>query len=101
MVVEGEPTDATTSLPNGTVTFLEAPPATPDAPGQTDGRGPALEMLNCERFTDLPTVAGLLFPTELVFVSAIRRAMTGPRRSTTGLARESFRRVADPADYTA
>lgn len=49
--------------------FLEDPPATQNAPGQPDGNGPALEMLNCLRITDLPQVAGLLYPTELVFTS--------------------------------
>jgi len=48
--------------------FLENPPVTQNAPSQPDGRGPALEMLNCLRFTDLPLVAGLLYPAELVFI---------------------------------
>jgi len=48
--------------------LLENPPATQNAPSQPDGTGPALEMLNVLRFTDLPYVAGLLWPTELVFV---------------------------------
>jgi cephalosporin-C deacetylase-like acetyl esterase len=50
--------------------FLEGAPATQNAPGRGDGRGPAIEMLNCLRITDLPQVAGLLWPTELVFVGA-------------------------------
>jgi cephalosporin-C deacetylase-like acetyl esterase len=48
--------------------ILEAPPATQNAPSQRDGRSPAIEMLNCLRITDLPQVAGLLYPTELIFV---------------------------------
>jgi hypothetical protein len=48
--------------------LLENPPATQNAPSRPDGTGPALEMLNVLRFTDLPYVAGLLWPTELVFV---------------------------------
>ncbi|HZP81866.1 MAG TPA: acetylxylan esterase [Chthonomonadaceae bacterium] len=50
--------------------FLESPPATQDAPSAPDGRGPAIEMLNCLRITDLPQVAGLLYPTELIFTGA-------------------------------
>ncbi len=46
--------------------ILENPPATQDAPGPKDGSGPALEMLNCLRVTDLPQVAGLLFPAHVV-----------------------------------
>jgi hypothetical protein len=50
--------------------FLEAPPATQNAPGEKDGRGPAIEMLNCLRITDLAQVAGLLFPTAIVLAGA-------------------------------
>ncbi len=50
--------------------ILDGAPATQNAPGQRDGRGPAIEMLNCLRITDLPQVAGLLWPTELVLVGA-------------------------------
>jgi hypothetical protein len=48
--------------------FLESPPATQNAGSRPDGRGPAIEMLHCLRFTDLPQVAGLLHPTEIVVV---------------------------------
>ena len=48
--------------------FLEDPPATQDGGGEKDGRGPSIEMLNCLRWTDLPHVAALLWPGELVFV---------------------------------
>ena len=53
--------------------ILHQPPATQDAPGNK-GAGEAIEMLNCLRITDLPQVAGLLFPAELVFL--------GPRPPT-------------------
>ncbi len=56
------------ALLDGRVTtlFLDSPPATQNAPSQPDGKGPAIEMLNCLRITDLPQVAGLLYPCELV-----------------------------------
>ncbi|NPV07789.1 MAG: hypothetical protein HPY83_07475 [Anaerolineae bacterium] len=47
---------------------LSDPPATHDAPGAADGTGDSIEMLNVLRFTDLPYVAGLLWPTRLVFL---------------------------------
>jgi cephalosporin-C deacetylase-like acetyl esterase len=47
--------------------ILHNPPATQDVPGHPQGIGDAIEMLNCLRITDLPQVAGLLFPAELVF----------------------------------
>lgn len=51
--------------------ILESPPATQNAPSQPDGRGPAIEMLNCLRITDLPYVAGLLCPAELVLAGDV------------------------------
>lgn len=48
--------------------FLESPPSTQNEGGPKDGSGPAIEMLNCLRVTDLPQVAGLLFPTEIVLL---------------------------------
>lgn len=47
--------------------ILEDPPATQNVAGEKDGRGPAMEMLSCLRLTDLAQVAGLLWPTTLVF----------------------------------
>ena len=49
-----------------TTVFLESPPATQNAASQPNGRGPAIEMLNCLRHTDLPQVAGLLYPARIV-----------------------------------
>ena len=51
--------------------ILESPPPTQNAPSQPDGRGPAIEMLNCLRITDLPYVAGLLCPAELVLAGDV------------------------------
>jgi hypothetical protein len=48
--------------------ILEQPPATQNAPSNPDGTGDAIEMLNCLRYTDLPYVAGLLCPADLVLI---------------------------------
>lgn len=45
---------------------LDSPPATQNAASRPDGRGEAIEMLNCLRYTDLPQVAGLLHPMPIV-----------------------------------
>jgi len=65
--------------------LLHKPPATQDAPGHKQGLGDSIEMLNCLRITDLPEVAGLLFPAELVFV--------GPRPSAYSWAEELYARL--------
>jgi len=81
------------ALLDGRVTslILEAPPATQNAPSQRDGRGPALEMLNCLCIADLPQVAGLLFPAELVFVRDCP--------STYDWAEELYRRLGAPEKF--
>ncbi len=72
--------------------ILEGAPATQDAAGQRDGRGPAIEMLNCLRITDLPQVAGLLWPAELVLV--------GETPATYRWAEEIYRRLGAPGRAT-
>lgn len=48
--------------------FVRNPPPTQNAGSAEDGRGEAIEMLNCLRITDLPQVAGILYPTKVTFV---------------------------------
>ncbi len=48
--------------------LIQNPPPTQNAASEKDGRGPAIEMLNCLRITDLPQVAGLLCPAQLIFL---------------------------------
>ncbi|MBZ5544655.1 MAG: S9 family peptidase [Acidobacteriia bacterium] len=80
--------------------ILELPPATENASSERDGRGPAIEMLNCLRITDLPQVAGLLHPVELVFVgdypASYQWAEDLYKRLGTP---ERFRRVSDLATW--
>ncbi len=51
--------------------ILKNPPATQDTPSRPDGRGTALEMLNCLRVTDVYQLPALIYPTETV-VTGIR-----------------------------
>ena len=61
------------ALLHGGVTslFLDSPPASQNAPSEPSGRGPAIEMLNCLRYTDLAYVAGLLYPAEITLYGEI------------------------------
>jgi len=80
--------------------FLEAPPATQDAPSQPDGRGDALEMLACLRVTDLAQVAGLLYPTELVFIGECPSTYDWAQNLYQKLGNaERFRRIAKLEDW--
>ena len=80
--------------------FLEAPPATQNAPSQPDGQGDAVEMLGCLRVTDLPQVAGLLHPAELVFMGECPSAYDWAQDLYQRLgAAERFRRVSKLDDW--
>jgi hypothetical protein len=80
--------------------ILDSPPATQNAPSERDGRGPAIEMLNCLRVTDLPQVAGLLHPAELVFVGDCPETYEWAEDLYNRLGTpERFRRVTDLAAW--
>ena len=49
--------------------LLESPPATQNSASQQNGKGPAIEMLNCLRYTDAPQIAGLLYPAGVVIAT--------------------------------
>ncbi|MBG0859291.1 MAG: acetylxylan esterase [Bacteroidales bacterium] len=51
--------------------ILKDPPATQDAPSSPDGRGAAIEMLNCLRVTDVYQLPALLTPAEVIFVGDV------------------------------
>lgn len=71
--------------------FLDSPPATQNAPSERNGRGPAIEMLNCLRIADLPHVAGLLFPAAVV--------VAGTCPPSYAWAQELYRRLGAPKGF--
>jgi cephalosporin-C deacetylase-like acetyl esterase len=81
------------ALLDGRVTgvLLDSPPPTQNAASERNGKGPAIEMLNCLRYTDLPHVAGLLHPAEVV--------VAGEFPSTYGWAEDLYRRLGSPAKF--
>ncbi|HLJ54065.1 MAG TPA: hypothetical protein VKT77_03445, partial [Chthonomonadaceae bacterium] len=83
------------ALLNGRIAtlLLDSPPATQNAPDRKDGRGTAIEMLNCLKVTDLAQVAGLLFPAEIV--------IAGERPESYGWAEALYRRQGQPERFRA
>ena len=71
-----------------TAVYLDSPPATQNAASQANGKGEAIEMLNCLRYTDLPQIAGLLFPAQVV--------VSGEMPSTYEWPQEVYRRLGTP-----
>ncbi|HOW64686.1 MAG TPA: acetylxylan esterase [Candidatus Paceibacterota bacterium] len=68
--------------------FLEGPPGTLNVPGEKDGRGPAIELLNALRIADVDQVAGYLWPGELV--------LEGAATGTYSWAEETYRKLGSP-----
>ncbi len=50
---------------------LKDPPASQDSASRPDGRGPAIEMLNCLRVTDLYQLPALLMPADIRLMGEI------------------------------
>jgi cephalosporin-C deacetylase-like acetyl esterase len=51
--------------------ILKNPPETQDQASNPDGRGPAIEMLNCLRITDVYQIPALLEPAKTIFADEI------------------------------
>lgn len=51
--------------------IIKDPPATQNVASNKDGRGEAIEMLNCLRITDVNQIPALIYPTSTVFVGAV------------------------------
>jgi cephalosporin-C deacetylase-like acetyl esterase len=82
--------------------LLDSPPATQNAPSEKNGKGPAIEMLNCLRYTDLAHVAGLLHPAAVVVSGSIPAEYAWAEDVRRRLGRPaSFRRVKSIADWAA
>ncbi len=71
--------------------LLDSPPATQNAASEPNGKGPAIEMLNCLRYTDLAQVAGLLYPARVV--------IAGEFPSTYEWAAELYRSMTPPGGF--
>ncbi|HSL86573.1 MAG TPA: hypothetical protein VK861_06535, partial [Bacteroidales bacterium] len=48
--------------------MLKNPPESQDVASSPDGRGEAIEILNCLRITDLRQIPALLAPAEIIFI---------------------------------
>ncbi|HDN01618.1 MAG TPA: hypothetical protein ENF42_01445 [Candidatus Bathyarchaeota archaeon] len=78
------------ALLNGRVSgvILHDPPASQNVSSNPDGTGPAIEMLNCLRYTDLPYVAGILWPATITFL--------GPRPDSYAWTEELYVKLGPP-----
>jgi hypothetical protein len=75
-------------------------PATQNAASRPDGRGPALEMLNCLRITDLPQVTGLMYPRSVAVLGQVPETYAWARQLYRALGSEArFQELRNIADW--
>ena len=72
--------------------ILHNPPPTQLAPSNPDGTDRPIEMLNCLKYTDLPYLAGALWPTNIVFL--------GPRPKEYRWTEEIYEKLGLPGTVT-
>jgi dienelactone hydrolase len=71
--------------------LLRDPPATQNTASNADGRGTAIEMLNCLRITDLAQVTGLLYPGNVAVMGSVSK--------TYDWAQDLYERLGKPEHY--
>lgn len=69
---------------------LENPPESQDAPSRPDGRGAAIEMLNCLRITDLYQLPALLIPARINFQGEVPEAYQWSEKVLQDLGKEDL-----------
>ena len=70
--------------------ILSNPPESQDSPSQPDGRGAAIEMLNCLRITDLYQLPALLTPTKINFRGEVPEAYQWSEKVLQDLGKENI-----------
>jgi len=76
--------------------ILKKPPESQDQPSNTDGKGPAVEMLNCLRITDVYQIPALLTPARTIFVDEIPKAYRWSEQVLIKTGKEAFETI--PSD---
>ena len=80
--------------------ILQHPPDTQDVPSSPDGRGPAIEMLNCLQITDVYQLPALIYPTKTCFVETMPAKFEWAVDVNNRLGRtETIRTVADISEF--
>ncbi len=70
--------------------YLKNPPASQDVASQPDGKGPAIEMLNCLRATDVNEIPALISPTRTEFVGPVPASYNWARDVMKKVGREDI-----------
>ncbi|MCK4346426.1 MAG: acetylxylan esterase [Bacteroidales bacterium] len=77
---------------NCQILIVNNPPESQDIPSRPDGRGAAIEMLNCLRVTDVYQLPALLSPARIVFIGEIPVAYQWSEKILKKLGKSEFSR---------
>ncbi|MDP4224107.1 MAG: hypothetical protein Q8868_12420, partial [Bacteroidota bacterium] len=72
---------------------LKNPPPSQDVASSPDGRGAAIEMLNCLRITDIYQLPVLLFPAEIIFIGEVPGTYKWSENTLIRLGKNTFTRI--------
>ena len=75
--------------------ILKNPPASQDVASNPDGRGPAIEMLNCLRITDIYQLPALLVPAEMIFIGEVPESYKWSEDLLIKLGKKPFTRMSN------
>jgi len=70
--------------------LLKNPPVTQDTASQPDGKGEAIEMLNCLRITDVCQIPALIPSTNLIFMGEVPDSYQWAENVRIKLGKEAF-----------
>ncbi len=73
--------------------ILKNPPETQNLPSDTDGKGPAIEMLNSLRVIDIYQIPALLSPAKIAFYGAIPPSYKWSEDILVSLGKEAFKTI--------
>ncbi|MEQ9441830.1 MAG: acetylxylan esterase [Cyclobacteriaceae bacterium] len=79
--------------------LVKNPPPTQNMPSRPDGRGEAIEMLNCLRVTDLAQVAGLNLDTKFIGIGELPDTYTWTKEVYEALNPENFQVIKDFSEW--
>jgi len=78
--------------------IVKSPPESQNMGSQPNGRGEAIEMLNCLRITDLPQVAGALLTTKFISIGELPQTYEWTKSVYKKLKPDSFQTISGLAD---
>lgn len=73
--------------------LVKNPPSSQNIPSQPNGKGEAIEMLNCLRITDLPQVSGIIYPTKFIGIGVLPNSYDWTKSISKKLNLNNFRNI--------